>query len=413
MKPSKSLYLRRFYGSDFNRELGKSCPDSRFKRIPIQDHETLIKLYLAYQDRGCDLYLSVYDYNHKHPIPSRKPKPDYVYPYQTMAIVDRIFLDFDKDLSSEAQKEYDDLLSQNSKQGFYKRLIQQGQATDPIMEAIKVYEYILDNFQGDPTLIFSGAKGCHLYIFFEPVVLQNPKETLKHFINVLEDKLGLSYLDPAVKGDLGRVARIPTSKHPKTGLYAHPFKHSMDYSEIIQNSESEAMPFDDLDIIQARSNIHDLLLKIDTKLSQNKEALKYKRLFNKPKLKLNGKTTGKVSIQSPEDILKLNNFRCFQNLPYTHDSRLILANICKWSGLTAEDTLEALEVFCTDKGYYDASKHLHNVRQIRGLKKYVFTCNTMKNKGLCPNTDFCKEWFYLKLDLSKEFEDILNSFLDK
>jgi hypothetical protein len=59
----------------------------------------------------------------------------------------------------------------------------------------------------------------------------------------------------------------------------------------------------------------------------------------------------------------------------------------KWSNLPPEDTLEALKIFAEDKGYYDPSKHLHSMMQVKALKLYVFNCNTMKKRGLCKYDD--------------------------
>lgn len=70
---------------------------------------------------------------------------------------------------------------------------------------------------------------------------------------------------------------------------------------------------------------------------------------------------GGVKIESPNDILLLNQFPCFNKLPYTHNSRMIFRLICKWMDLSLEDTLEALRIFTEDKGHYDSGKHLHSI----------------------------------------------------
>ena len=75
-----------------------------------------------------------------------------------------------------------------------------------------------------------------------------------------------------------------------------------------------------------------------------------------------------------------------------------------YRGLNPEDTLRALRIFAEDKGYFDPAKHLHTIQQVKAFKRYVFTCNSMKDKGLCKcNNGFCKAWFYLKLDFPEDF----------
>jgi len=411
MKPSFILFLKRLYGDSFNREFGKEGPGINFNRIPVYSLEKLIKLFNVYQGRNCNVYTSVYTYDPGKPIPMKKPAPRYIYPYNKNVILDRIFIDFDKDLTDKAQTEYNNLLLDSSRQDFYQRLIEQGQAKAPINEAKTVYEYIVKSFQGNPTLIFSGAKGCHLYIHFNPVKLQHPKETILHFVNKLEELLNLKHMDDAVKGDFSRVSRIPTSKHPKTDLYAHPWKVDYSYNEIIENSKNKNIPFDTLDLEAARSNLTDLLYNIDSYFESQKERLKYESILRKHTRKNIVSSRDKVKIEAPEDILLLNQFPCFQALPYTHDSRVILALICLWMGLDPGSTVEALKIFAEDKGYYNPSKHLNDIRQIKSLKKYPFTCNSMKKHKLCKCKDgFCKNWFYLKLDLPDEFYKLIENY---
>lgn len=415
MRPSFVLFLKRLYGDHFNREFARAdLQQENFKRKPCQHLEILLSLSKIYQKKNYHVYSNVYDYNHDNPFPFKKPFPNWVYPYENNVILDRIFFDFDKDLTDKAKNEYDNLLSYSSKQDFYKRLIEQGQAKEPVTEAKILCKYIKDNYGGDPTLVFSGAKGCHVYVHFKPVILKNPKGTILRFVNLLETKLKLKALDPSVKGELSRISRIPTSKHPKTGLYSHPWKIDYSYNEIIENAQCEIIPFDELNIPTARSNISDLLYQIDSNIEHNKERQKYKNILRQLNRKPTLKPKNSIKIEFPEDILKLNQFSCFLGLPYTHESRLILANICLWSGLSPEDTVNALRIFAEDKGYYDPNKHLHNIKQIKALKKYLFTCKSMKNHNLCKyssdKNEFCKKWFYRKLDLPPNFYKLIEGY---
>ena len=407
MKASYILFLKRLYGDKFNREFARIGPKVKFDRIPCNNLELLLKNFKNYEKRECSVYATVYTFNPLNPITAHGR----TYPYNNQVILDRIFIDFDKNLTNLAKKEYDRLISPESKQDFYSRLIEQGQAKLPITEAKKAYNFITEKFGGDPTLIFSGAKGCHMYIHFNPVKLQNPKETITYFVDTLERKLNLETSDPNVKADFSRLARIPTSKHPKTGLYSHPWKISYTYNQIIKNSNIVNVPFDDLDLEASKSNIENVLYRIDSELEKKKEILKYQNIFRKLERKPTLKVKNKIKIEHPQDILQLNQFPCFLNFKYTHDSRFILANICKWCGLSPEDTVEALRIFTQYHDCYDPNKHLHDIKQIKTLKKYVFTCNYMKKHDLCyysSNKDkFCRKWFYRKLNFPDQFYQLL------
>ena len=73
--------------------------------------------------------------------------------------------------------------------------------------------------------------------------------------------------------------------------------------------------------------------------------------------------------------------------------------------MTPDETAAALKIFSADKGVFNEDKHFHNPQTIKKLiesklPKYVFTCSSMQNYGLCHG---CKKWFYLKLNFPDEY----------
>jgi hypothetical protein len=89
-------------------------------------------------------------------------------------------------------------------------------------ETSKLVRYLLDN-KVTPRVYFSGNKGFHVYIDFPVVSLVYPGDAIKRFVDNLETQLKLRLVDPGPIGDIARVARIPNTKHMKSGLYCVPF----------------------------------------------------------------------------------------------------------------------------------------------------------------------------------------------
>ena len=86
----------------------------------------------------------------------------------------------------------------------------------------------IERFYGAKALlVFSGTKGCHVYVWLHALEFP-PKHTLlvKETYRRLQEKLlkGLHYetVDHAVIGDLARLSRVPYSIHEKSGRLCEP-----------------------------------------------------------------------------------------------------------------------------------------------------------------------------------------------
>jgi hypothetical protein len=410
--------LRNLYGEHFNREIGTptrgACYHLNVLLNKLDHHEGL----------GDPFYCTVYNYNQEDPIPFKKPAPGWTYNYRDNVILDRIFFDFDKPYNQRARDRIDkELPTVSRKREFILELMEAGRLKEPIDQAKDTARYITKHYGGDPLLVFSGSKGCHLYIFFRPVKLEHPKECLTELSRELE-KMGLfkidgdkdnpGLLDRAPIGDLSRLSRAPSSIHPSTGLYCHPFKVDTPYLEIIENSKREDPPFIEYNPEAMRGSLDKVLLQIDNKIKKRVELQRYQRQFNKlePKHPHPGGAYKWVKIESPGDVLLLNQWPCFKNSTYDHDLRLIIASLCLWSGLSPEDTGEALRIYSMDRGI-DREFHLQDPARVsRDLlqgedPKYIYTCSSMKSRGRCKE---CKKYFYLQLDLHPNFKEKLKGY---
>lgn len=111
-------------------------------------------------------------------------------------IFDNIFIDFDSD--EEAGRD----------------------ANKSLGEAIRTAKYLQDELGLDVLVNFSGRKGGHIHILFNPITLKYPKEVLKSFCLQLDSNCKVTS-DSNVYDKIKGLMRIPCSKHNKSGYYGH------------------------------------------------------------------------------------------------------------------------------------------------------------------------------------------------
>lgn len=103
-------------------------------------------------------------------------------------------------------------------------------------EAKKLCLY-LEELGLTPYLIFSGAKGFHINLFFDEVKLQNLSQVSRLFGKTFSDKLNLKYLDYAVfdrKKAQRRLQRCQYAYNSKTNLITRPIPQVYDYDEVLK-----------------------------------------------------------------------------------------------------------------------------------------------------------------------------------
>jgi hypothetical protein len=415
---NREILSKNLYGDHFNREIGAPY------RIPCHDYNVLIKRLKHSELLGKPFYCTVYDFNHNVPIRGNKNRGSSTYNYRENVILDKIFFDFDKDYNPSAKTRLQELdYNPVLKKEFIINLMEHGRIKEPIDQAIGTAQYLRDTHGGEPLLVFSGSKGCHLYYFFEPVMLDYPKEVLSRFTRDLKDQGLFNFntdeepglLDTAPVGDVARISRVPGSIHPETGLYCHPFKMDFNYGEIISNAQEEDPPYADFNPVEMRSpTLRETLIKYDEIVRGDMELQRYQRAFMELEPRQPTPTGGdKIHLQGPEDILKLNQFPCFKEAPFNHAMRILLGLICLWTGLSDEDTLEAIRTYGEDRGTVlsrDNNKGKYFLSKLRGSDgnpKYLFSCRSMKKHNLCRE---CNQWFYLNLELPEEFHNRIDEY---
>jgi hypothetical protein len=210
----------------------------------VRDPASLAGYVKAYQNR-LGFYVSVYPF---------APKPENGRLDYDTAVIDRLYLDFDSvdslGLALEEASTVTDVLSDVS---------------------VEVMSY------------FSGMKGAACYIDFSPtpIAVENKKEVLGLFWDIINEGLELNYLPlslrtldrSSVRGDLARVSRLPNTPH-HSGLFCIPLTiRDLHRSEgYIRNLARQPRYDIDLDII-IKDNIRindrvvpDLLRKLELRV---------------------------------------------------------------------------------------------------------------------------------------------------
>lgn len=168
---------------------------------------------------------------------------------------------------------------------YYKKYTSKEYLKKPYEEALKVGNFIKEQFQIEPLLFFSGGKGVHLYILFNRLDLPNTDQVVREFGLKLEEMFDLKTLDKKViKSSSKRVIKIPCSMHHKTKLYAMPFNLRTSYFEMIDYAyESEPqVPLNvdnNTEIFESfLKNYSDHLLTINEEQKNSKKKSKYNDL---------------------------------------------------------------------------------------------------------------------------------------
>ena len=273
MRVSIQSFYSSFYGTSFARH---------FRRIPDIEQSKIPKQFIVKNPK--ELYLHVHKNSGTHPCFIS------VYDYGTVddlkckdkqnLIFDRVFFDFDvKHVKAEQLKKqliqlrgkgphYQKEKQANLKQQLNNLIIDEEIAKSAIDDA-KTFSIIFKrDFGEEPALFFSGFKGCHAYVFFEPFEPKEPNKTVHYFAKNVKNSYNFSTLDLSVNKDaISRISRIPYSKHQLTNLTVVPFKIKDSYNEIVRSSLlPKVQPFN-VDENLTNLNIH--LEKIDDILHHN------------------------------------------------------------------------------------------------------------------------------------------------
>jgi DNA primase catalytic subunit len=151
-----------------------------------------------------------------------------------------------------------------------KNLIVNEKIAEPAINEAKHFSTIFkESFGKPPALFFSGSKGCHAYIFYEPTRFTNINRALTWFGEQIKQVYNYETLDLSVINDaMVRLSRVPYSKHQYSLLSVVPFRVDDSYNEIVEralNPQVESFQVQDY-----LTNFHSHLKEIDETLSYNR-----------------------------------------------------------------------------------------------------------------------------------------------
>jgi hypothetical protein len=195
-------------------------------------------------------------------------------------IFDRAFFDFDVSHpeANELKKQLQRLRSQSLIHEKQKQLELQEKLRDliineriaePAINEAKHFSTIFEKSFGKPaSLFFSGSKGCHAYLFFQPSNFTNLNRALSWFAEQIKQVYNYETLDLSVVHDaMVRLSRVPYSKHQYSQLSVVPFTIDDSYDEIMKKAKNPKVePFQVHDHL---TNFHTHLRVIDETLSHN------------------------------------------------------------------------------------------------------------------------------------------------
>lgn len=282
MKITKISFYKSFYGHKFFRHFRRP-PNFQIKDFKIQfTVQNPKQLYLhVHKNSGFHPCL-VHVYNHGL---LGNLKRNYS---NKLMLYDRAFFDFD--VSNPKIKELKNNLTdlrtrgpefEKDKQVELKKelreaIINDKIAKDAIAEAKDFAIKFKESFGIEPLLFFSGCKGAHVYLFFNPINLIDINRAIFCFADRIKTAYNYKTLDLSVNKDAkSRLSRVPYSKHQYTGLTVVPFQTDDDYDKIMDKSLCpEIEPFTREDYL-TDFNLH--LSKIDKIESYNNEVRKRAR----------------------------------------------------------------------------------------------------------------------------------------
>ena len=241
-------------------------------------------------------------------------------------------------------------------------------------------------------LLFSGSKGFHVYIFTKNYNnLKNTKTSLtnahNYFIRELNLKVngnGNSDVDSHILGDISRLMRFPNTLHMDSKLYSIPLQTEdivLGKSHIMKKAEKQCFKF----------------------IYYGEELLDMKQFDNKfievQKIPENNMYNVEVSIDKKK---VLDDFPpCLQNIltqPYIYwRPRFHIIKYLQHVGYSEAEINLIIKNFTEGKKHpqklHDNFQHYLKERQFIYVKKNnaLFSCQKVKQDGLCPVQGLCKK----------------------
>jgi len=276
-------FYNSFYGSLFYRHFRRPLDfNSKERKFRVQfSTETPKNLWLhVHRNNGnYPCLASVYDHGIKGNLKRRCSE---------VMIFDRAFFDFDVShpMANELKKQLQRLRSQSliyekqkqqELQEQLRDLIINDRIAEPAINEAKHFSRIFkESFGQTPALFFSGSKGCHAYLFFEPSNYTNLNRTLSWFAEQIKRVYKYKTLDLSVFHDaMVRLSRVPYSKHQYSLLSVVPFSVDDNYDEIMEKALNPHV--ESFQVLDHLTNFHTHLQGIDETLTDNERIKLLKR----------------------------------------------------------------------------------------------------------------------------------------
>ena len=367
------------------------------KRIdkPLRNAEDIEK-FVKKCNGNKPAFMSIYSYTEDYQRGLDYPKP----------VFDRIILDFDinkeellksegytsediklngmdnclKEVKEKEEKEIRSKtkgLKGNDKQDaimkyYYNKYTSNEYLKEPYNEALKVSKEIKNQFQIEPLLFFSGGKGIHLHILFNPVNIYNIDDVVEEFGKKLEEILNLKTLDASViKSVHQHQIRIPLSRHQTTKLYVTPFEAKNSYLEMIDNAINQTVNIDiDKYVNQDTQLIEDFLYSFSEYVSNLKsedkpQNVEYEYTLNGSLFDLQ-EAYGRIYKEGQRNLTAYPLLHFFKgaNIP-KEDAEEFIKGLPGSNGLDKNEQNWVDTAYSTNKPYQDNMGHLVNT-----IKRY-------------------------------------------
>ena len=375
------------------------------KRIdkPLRNAEDIEK-FVKKCNGNKPAFMSIYSYTEDYQRGLDYPKP----------VFDRIILDFDinkeellksegytsediklkgmdnclKEVKEKEEKEIRSKtkgLKGNDKQDaimkyYYNKYTSNEYLKEPYNEALKVSKEIKNQFQIEPLLFFSGGKGIHLHILFNPVNIDNIDDVVEEFGKKLEEILNLKTLDASViKSVHQHQIRIPLSRHQTTKLYVTPFEAKNSYLEMIDNAVNQTVNIDiDKYVNQDTQLIEDFLYSFSEYVSNLKsedkpQNVEYEYTLNGSLFDLQ-EAYGRIYKEGQRNLTAYPLVHFFKgaNIP-KEDAEEFIKGLPGSNGLDKNEQNWVDTAYSTNKPYQDNMGHLVNT-----IKRYASNENEAK-----------------------------------
>ena len=441
MKHDHIELLKKFYGIRMNKEFFVNPLDwndypeyeKQFRYFkPCNNHKNLIRK-MKYVERKYPItmntFISAYDYDHQHDIhqfhldnghyketpfglklkASDERRP---YPYNEHIVLDRIFHDFDAELSFEDEQFMKNpaIAIAEKREHMKELLFTKHLAEKPLQEAKTLGNFYQEKMGLKPIYVFSG-KGIHLYIHFKPIKLEFTNNVLNGLCKAIIDTFHFKTLDESVF-ESARKSRILTSRNPKTDYYVKPINPNWEYFELLDDVESPAINVD-VDVDHGNELIHQVLKGHDDLAKQQMKEKKIRKQMmttSRPRIYSNKNQT---VIAKPDDAVKLLQYPCFNQMGYSDFNNLALVNLLSFTDLEDADKVQdAMLKFWESKGIKGMVKSESGFKRVkRNLRKYIITNRTMDNKlNLCRHCQDWKTCFRYNLKLDETYHDKLETY---